>query len=131
MLIVRYFTEIQIHLGNHDEADVAEFDELEQDDHGNRKRGKVLSISGTRGCSTSLSISCFLQYCVGLPKEDWLYGVADYTVRSKEEHESAMLAVGLLTFSPLPTLPLSLRGNGFVTLDVDIAYEDFRNRSRV
>jgi hypothetical protein len=67
----------------------------------------------------------------GLSEEAALYAAAYRPARRQERSEIDIWPVPLAVGSPLPTLPLALRGFGFVPLDLEAAYTEARKLSRL
>jgi hypothetical protein len=60
-----------------------------------------------------------------------VYAVAYRPVRRSDQNEIDAWPVPLAVGQPLPTLPLALRGNGCVPLDLEGTYTEARRRSRL
>jgi hypothetical protein len=66
----------------------------------------------------------------GLPEGPTL-SAAYRPVRRREKNQIDVWLAPLAVGQPLPLLPLALRGAGCMPLDLEAAYTDARNRSRL
>lgn len=66
-----------------------------------------------------------------MPTEATLYSVAYRPLRRQEKNEIDLWPVPLSVGSPLPILPLALKGSQAIPLDLEAAYTDARQRSRL
>jgi hypothetical protein len=66
-----------------------------------------------------------------MPEPALVYAVAYRPVRRSEQNEIDAWPTPLAIGHPLPTLPLALRGNGCIPLDLEAAYTEARRRSRL
>jgi hypothetical protein len=66
-----------------------------------------------------------------LPDEDFLYATAYRPVRRGERNEIDVWDNRLTLGVELPTLPLALRGDGVIPLDLEASYTEARQRSRL
>src|SRR5438552_1942374 len=67
----------------------------------------------------------------GLPEQALLYATAYRPARRQERNEIDVWPAPLAVGNPLPTLPLALRGFGYVPLDLEAAYAEARKLSRL
>jgi Protein of unknown function (DUF4058) len=67
----------------------------------------------------------------GMPDDVLLYAAAYRPVHRDERNEIDVWDATLAVDQPLPTLPLALRGNGSVPLDLEASYTEARRRSRL
>ena len=201
----RYIAEIQVHLGSRVEADVAEWERIEDEDPPNGKSGGVavqtwappappvvfsavfpddievqvrdkrrdyrlagvveLVSPGNKDRPESrrafaAKCAAYLARGVGvivadivtegqsnlhnelmdllrhgepytMPEEAFLYAVAYRPARRGDANEVDAWPTPLALGGPLPVLPLALRGTRAIPLDLDAAYTDARERSRL
>src|SRR5262249_1400016 len=66
-----------------------------------------------------------------LPAEASLYAVAYRPARRQEVNQIDLWPVAVTVGGPLPVLPLALRGTRAIPLDLEAAYSDARQRSRL
>jgi hypothetical protein len=67
----------------------------------------------------------------GPPEEAALYATAYRPAHRQERNEIDIWPAPLIVGSPLPTLPLALRGYGYVPLELEAAYAEARKLSRL
>jgi uncharacterized protein DUF4058 len=61
----------------------------------------------------------------------YIYAVAYRPLRRQEKNEIDVWPIGLTIGGPLPVLPLALKGTQAIPLDLEAAYTDARQRSRL
>ncbi len=66
-----------------------------------------------------------------MPADRFLYTVAYRPLRRQEKNEIDLWPVPLSVGSPLPVLPLALKGSQAIPLDLETTYTDARQRSRL
>jgi hypothetical protein len=66
-----------------------------------------------------------------MPADSFLYAVAYRPARRQERNEIDLWPAALAVGGPLPLLPLALKGTRAIPLDLEAAYTDARQRSRL
>jgi uncharacterized protein DUF4058 len=93
----------------------------------------AVDVVTERHCNLHNEMAALLSWAepLRMPADSFLYAIAYRPVRRQEKNEIDLWPVPLAIGSPLPLLPLALKGSRLVPLDLETTYMTAREQSRL